>query len=310
MRNKPHAHKYSMSNFFNTLLHAVIPHHGISKEKFDLDHVQATLRNAFTHGTSVQEPIYGKDTTIAYEALARPKDETGYNFPIHTIANQFYDENLSEEFDLLTCSMGMEFATKRPLSLNVAVKSILNPSFCNQLEEMTKNYGLNNDDIIIEILEHDVALNADISHLHEMKKRGFRFALDDISYSPKDKATSKENRNRITIFSSICEFAKIDGPLIRAYLENGYDSKNKNGKPIRYTPTDFETLLDTIQRRIPNAQIIAEHIKNKEEADIMFNLGIHGVQGWDLKNENFSYARDAQNKENKENKEIKTLSPT
>ncbi|MGH1456241.1 MAG: EAL domain-containing protein [Alphaproteobacteria bacterium] len=283
MRNKPDAHKYSMSNFFNALLHAVIPHQGISKEKFDLEHVQAMLRNAFAHGKSIQEPIYSQEAVITYESLARLKDETGHDFPIYTIANQFYDDGLSEEFDLLTCSMGMEHADKLPISLNVSVKSILNTLFCTKLQEMTKNYSLENSDIIIEILEHDVALDAEIDHLLQMKKDGFRFALDDISYTPRDKGTSRENRNRIKIFSNISTFAKIDGALVRAYLENGYESKNKNGKLVQYTPNDLTTLIDTLQRRIPHAQIIAEHVKNKDEADIMFDLGINGVQGWDLK---------------------------
>ncbi len=285
------------------LVDALVPTYGISKEKFNKEHVEAALKDAFKNG-SIQEPVYGQNNFIAHESLLRPKDKDGKEYSIGKISTLFYEEGLSVEFDVLACSLGMKASKNRPITLNISVQSALTPEFFDEIKKRMDQHKLKNKDIIFEILEHDVDPNADISHLKTLKGERFHFALDDFSIAEKDKTVSKENANRIAALGEIVDFVKIDGPIIRAFFEKEYKGKNRHGKPKSYSKTDFHNTLQIIHETMPHTKIIAERVYNKTEADQLFNMGIEGVQGWDLKDEDFHYTPEAKNESVKSQPEV------
>lgn len=238
--------------------------------------LKAVLTNAFRHST--QEAIYGKDDYIAHESLARPFGEDGQKFHIAEIAAACYDRGLHEVFDYLTCCVALENATDYPVTLNVSVTSIVSPEFCAKVEKKVKDHGLTPDDIVFEILEHDVDPNVNTSHLREMKEKGFRFALDDFAKGQRD-------TDRLLAFGELVDYIKIDGPLVRAGLG---DAHNDDGSKLKFKEADFHNVLGKINDyyckhgSLVAPPLIAERVRTKDEVKRLFDMGFAGVQGRDL----------------------------
>ncbi len=255
-------------------------HKKLDLSEFQQEHIYALLTDAFKNGIE-QESILGPDGEfIAYEVLARPKDEFGREYSIAKISEELYRKGLHIEFDTLTCANGLEHAEKFPVTFNIAVKTALSPHFFDDFKQRMLEQGLRADDVIFEILEHDVDVKENIDHLKALKKEGFRFALDDVAKAGAD-------RHRMQLFGDLIDFIKVDGPLVRAYFEGSFDIKNEDSKVIKtYTRNDFETLIEQAQRRCPSAQIICERVRNSHEAEIFLNRNF-AVQGRDINNQKF-----------------------
>ncbi|MGH1374927.1 MAG: EAL domain-containing protein [Alphaproteobacteria bacterium] len=252
----------------------------------NIDHLRALVTDAFKNG-AIQEPIYGEDKILAYESLARPKDKTK-EYSIGALSQAYYDIGRAVEFDVLTCSIGLDYAKenkKLPVTLNTSVESVLSPVFWKKMEKHFKDNGISPGQVIFEILEHDVDINTDISHLRDLKEQGYRFALDDFSIG-------QDHENRLIVFCDLVDFIKIDGPLVRAGLgETGEETHN-------FTEEQFLETINTLQERAPHAQLIAERTRSPYEAIILFEMGIDGVQGLKLEAEDFYYTPEARELEN------------
>ncbi len=245
------------------------------------DHLRALITDAFKNG-AIQEPIYGQDRIIAYESLARPKDKTR-SYSIGKLSEEYYEIGRAVEFDVLTCSIGLDYARaehKLPITLNVSVESVLSPFFWEKMEKHLKDNMMSPKQVIFEILEHDVDINTDISHLTELKEQGFRFALDDFS-------VGQDHENRLTVFGGLVDFVKIDGPLVRAGL--GDTEEECKG----HTEEQFINTVDALHEQAPHAKLIAERTRSPYEAISLFETGIDGVQGLKLEAEDFYYTPEA-----------------
>lgn len=275
---------------FQSLKDCLFPKSGISVSELSLEHVQAVLHNAFRNG-AIQESIYGKDDFIAHESLARPKDNKGREYSIGKISSAFYRRGLAIPFDNLTHSIGLKNAKQFPATINVSIESVLSPEFWERRDQ--KAHLIRPQDTIYEILEHDIKIGTDISLLHEKKAQGYRFALDDFS-----KGIS--HSNRLHVFGELVDYIKIDGPLVRAYLD-GESSEILDNDTIRfYTPDDFEAVLTKLnnhygEKGLAIPLLIAERVRTADEAHKMFEIGFGGVQGRDLKPVFFHYTPEAQN---------------
>lgn len=269
------------------LFEAVFKQRGIkSFEQTQDDLFSLFVLDAFKNG-SILEPIYGQNQIIGYESLCRPDYKEGKEISMDKVATGFYERGAAIEFDILTCEIGLEttqyklkktfeaygldYAAKKiphqkhkklPVTLNISVESALSPTFWKKLEPYLENF--NAQDVIFEILEHDVDPTADISHLNTLKRRGYRFALDDFAAGP-------EHQNRLKIFADIIDFIKIDGPLIRNAIE------------------EQDRSLNDITKSLKDHKLVAERVHSKTEANQLFDMGFYGVQGRELKHEDFTY---------------------
>lgn len=255
----------------------------------DLEHLQAILHDAFKNG-AIQESIYAEHDFVAHESLARPKDKYGRVYSIGRIARAFYERGMAVEFDTLTTKIGFEYAKDFPATFNISIESALSPKFWENIQEEAEEIGQEN--LIFEILEHDISPDTDISVFLERKSRGYRFALDDFSLG-------KPHENRLAVFGEHVDYIKIDGPLVRAFLEGEFHEEHDDGTSIHYTKEDFESAISTIEKfyqdkGLPVPQLIAERVYNAEEARILFGMGFTGVQGRELKPEYFYYTPEMQ----------------
>jgi len=259
---------------FDAVRKEIVPDRGIALHEFGLDITQSVINDAYKNG-AIQEPIYGVNEIIASESLARPKDKINGSYSIGLLSEEFYKRGLAEKFDALTCSVGIDHARHFPATLNIAVESVLSVSFWEKIDDHVK--GVDPKNFIFEILEHDVDPNADISHLHELKDMGYRFALDDY-YG------NKIDSRRLAVFGELVDYIKIDGPLVRAGL--GDEVKGHSAEK-------FREVFDDIKARFPDVMLIAERVRSAEEAQKLFDMGFDGVQGRDLKPEFFHYTTEA-----------------
>ncbi len=269
--SKPTDKKHSFQN----LLEASLPREDLNLEGLGDEAYRALLSDAFKNGV-VQEPIYGVDEYIAYECLSRPACND-MKFRMDILSEQFYARGVAEEFDILTTANGLKAARNFPVTLNIAVDTVLSTSFWEKMEKRLSPFAP--QDLIFEILEHDVDLDADISHLERLRAQGYRFALDDF-------AIGDSHKNRLFVFGGLIDYIKIDGPLVRAGLGDESDG---------FTQDDFDKLLDKIKGTHPEATLIAERVRSRAEADTLFDLGFKGVQGRQLKAIDFPYSIAAQN---------------
>lgn len=247
----------------------------------NIDHLRALITDAFKNG-AIQEPIYGQNKILAYESLARPKD-TNREYSIGKLSEEYYEIGRAVEFDVLTCSIGLDYARaeqKLPITLNISVESALSPVFWKKMEKHLNDNKIGPKQVIFEILEHDVDINTGISHLTELKEQGFRFALDDFS-------VGQGHENRLIVFGGLVDFVKIDGPLVRAGL--GDTEEECKG----HTEDQFINIVDTLRERAPDAKLIAERTRSPYEAISLFEMGIDGVQGHKLEAEDFYYTPEA-----------------
>lgn len=274
---------------FQSLKERLFPRSGISSNELSLDHVQAVLHNAFKGG-AIQESIYGENGYIAHESLARPRDNTGREYSIGKLASAFYRRGHAIPFDNLTHSVGLKHAKKFPATINVSIEAVLSPEFWERREQ--KIHLVKPDDTIYEILEHDIEIGTDISLLQGKKEEGYRFALDDFS-------SGISHSNRLHVFGELVDYIKIDGPLVRAFLDGESEEAIDNSIVKFYDRRDFETVLTKLnsfysQKGFPMPLLIAERVRTAEEAKRMFEIGFGGVQGRDLKPEFFHYTPEAQ----------------
>lgn len=226
------------------------------------------------------ETIVGPDETpIAEESLLEKKDGVSNQ----DIANYHYSTGQHLTFDLSTAKAGIIKAANRedktvPVTLNVSVKSAQNSEFFEEIDKLVQEYSLKPQDIIFEILEHDVDPDADVSHLQTLKDQGYRFALDDLD-------VGLSHYDRLNVFGEYIDFIKFDGSCIRGFLnEIGVVNTEEPNTHYDYEEGDLELLLEAIDTyynsryHLPVPALIAEHVHEKKEVEFLRELGFCGFQ--------------------------------
>ncbi len=251
---------------------------------------QALFSGALKNGSIKPEPIYGLDGYIAHEFLTRPRQKNPLlprqQFNIESLSREFYEKDLHVEFDVTLCEVILENATNLPATLNIHPKSAQYDEFWRGIEPLLKDHPP--QDIIFEILEYDIDKTADVSALRDMKSKGYGVWLDDFTInSPDDKNILAPNHdNRLAVFDGIYNVIKFDGPLVKSFM-GCKDSQKDHG----FTDECLIRLMNYLGNNIPsNISFVAEHVQNREEANILFNMGFMGVQGFNLDSKDFDYA--------------------
>ncbi len=251
--------------------------------------IAPVLADAFECKETKFEPIYGLDALVAIEILSRPKSRidmlSNHVKNIGTITESFYEAGNGVEIDEVLCRNSLDSAPKdTPFTLNISTASAADPKFFERLEEPLSQFDPKN--VIWEILEHRIARDTDISHLHDMKDQGYRFWLDDFLINPQSasRLLAPEHQSRIDVFakSGLAESIKLDGSIVLAGL--GYeDDSNEYGFDC------LDRAVSYIRGELPDINLVAERVQNRGEADRLFSMGFNGVQGFNLNSRDFLY---------------------
>lgn len=276
--------KVIAKNSFEKLYQAFNEHNALAGQgpaqqtnKADLQGFSEALANdAFKKRHMTMEPILLQSgDVLAYECLSRPSKSDGTEYSIGPFTEMAYQMGLAIEMDTLLMSNALKKShelSKTPITLNTSIQSAMDLDFWNDMRPRMDKKGIQN--IIIELLEHDIDPHSDIRHLHQLREQGLRFALDDLSLG-------QSHENRLEAFGELVGYVKFDGPLVRAYFDGAHH--DQDGTYL--SSTALEDTVKLLRSELPHALLIAEYVTNKDEAEELFHMGILGVQGREL-NEN------------------------
>ncbi len=240
---------------------------------------EALANDAFKKRHMEMEPILAPSGVIlAYECLSRPRTKDGVEYSISDLTELAYNMGLAKEMDTLLISNALKKAYETqhtPITLNSSIEAAMDPKFWDDIIPRMERTGLNN--IIIELLEHDIAPNADISHLQQLRDQGLRFALDDLS-------VGQSHENRLSAFGGLIDYIKFDGPLVRAHLDGAHHDKDGTFLSARA----LKDMIQHLQTELPNTMLIAEYVTNTKEANELSRIGVHYVQGRELNENTFA----------------------
>jgi EAL domain-containing protein (putative c-di-GMP-specific phosphodiesterase class I) len=227
----------------------------------------------------VFQPIWDvqEGTVLAYEALARPDSQYGFNGPQEAfdLAERI---GRAHELDTVCREAALASAGDLPagalLFINVSPQSLdhdrLDPL---RLQEIVRAAGLAPERVVIEITERSITqVDAVIEAARELQRHGFRLALDDTGAGN----SGLEILGRLTF-----DFIKIDREVIVKALSD----KNARGVLAGIVAIALAT----------DAYVIAEGIENLEMLDFVCRPAIHevrgvrGVQGYLLRRPNQTF---------------------
>jgi lactose/cellobiose-specific phosphotransferase system IIC component len=214
-----------------------------------------------------QPQVNYEGNVIGMEALLRwNHDSYGYIYPPLIIA-------LAEESQIIdklgywildtACSdlkrMDEKGLLYQSVSVNVSAAQLENEGFAQNLEEIINKHLIKPQRLKIEITEK-LALKSNkkiIQQIHSIKKMGIKLEMDDFGMGHSSLIYLKEYQ-----FDTI----KLDGSLIRDIMSN-YNCRNiissivHLGKDLNYS-------------------VIAEYVENKEQRNILHELGCDQYQGY------------------------------
>lgn len=219
------------------------------------------------------EAVHSAEGILFREILARPKTNEGADISIGPTSEEFYNVGLGLDFDQhLLARMARIIAEEYdenpngpPFSINMSPQSMLSKKFWAENRAMLS--AVPSAKLVFEILEHDVSNHEDASHLEALREQGFSFALDDFSGTPAD-------MRRLNVFGDQIKFVKLDGPMVRAGLNDFSDASAH-----KHHQTDLAESIEFINRIAPHAKIICERVRSLAEIHTLKAMGIDGFQG-------------------------------
>ena len=146
-----------------------------------------------------------------------------------------------------------------PVSVNVSRVDMFNSHLAQILEKITKQNGLENTDLLLEITESAYTDDSDqiIEMVKKLRKGGFRIEMDDFG-------SGYSSLNMLT--SLPIDALKLDMKFIKVICEN-----TKSARLIAIM-IDIARLLE-----VP---VIAEGVETKEQMELLKKLGCDIIQGY------------------------------
>lgn len=213
------------------------------------------------------QPIVNLNTAkvIAHEALIRGPKGSDLEMP-NALFQTALDSNRLNELELLCRSLSIEHYAKHQLHgklfLNVSASLLKHENHSKGFTvELLKRYGLNVDDIVIELSEqhpfdhHGVTENA-VNYYRDM---GFNIAIDDLGAGYSGLKLWSELRPNLV---------KIDKHFIRDI--------DKDAIKREFVKAIYNISQST------GCEVLAEGIETYKELSVIQNIGIHLGQGFFL----------------------------
>lgn len=146
-----------------------------------------------------------------------------------------------------------------PVAVNLSGKSVMSPSFIDELHNFLRNSGANPQKLMFEITESARVDRLDVvnAHMQTFREKGFKFALDDFGAG----SASFDYLNMLD-----ADYVKFDGPVVRRAC-----ASNKGN-----------AMLSTMAKMCSGHRMftVAEMVEDKKMADQVYHCGIDYGQGW------------------------------
>lgn len=181
-----------------------------------------------------RQAIYDKNLkSIAYELLYR-----------NSMDNKFNSDVDEDEATIKLISNSIAMGLKELTDEKIAFINFTNKLLLDEMPSI-----LDKDKIVIEILEGVRPTKEIMTVLHKLKRKGYKFALDDVNYNSKYWA-----------YGDLIDIYKIDFILT--------------------TKEQRKELVESIKILNPNAKLLAEKVETDEEYEEAKNEGYSYFQGF------------------------------
>ena len=152
-----------------------------------------------------------------------------------------------------------KYGTDIPVSVNVSRVDMFNAYLVEILESITRQNGLKNSDLLLEITESAYTDDSDqiIETVNTLRKCGFRIEMDDFG-------SGYSSLNMLTALP--IDALKLDMKFIRSICENPKSAR------LVGIMIDIARLLE-----VP---VIAEGVETKEQMELLKKLGCDIIQGY------------------------------
>lgn len=207
---------------------------------------------------------------IANEMLFRYRHNGRKVYSYGNIAQDLISADLVKGFDLVNLFNVLSWVpstiTPSACTVNMNHDTLTDPQILQNIADAMKHRD--GPPIILEILEDDRCFTeGEITNLKELADQGISFALDDFRVS------HDGDWKRLSGLKDIISYVKLDGPdSVRPFVDNG-----ENGLK------DMFQHIGQIHNLVgDDKKIICEWVQTQDEAEKLYDRGVHAVQGHNL----------------------------
>ena len=234
-----------------------------SRDQKTIDMVAAAIRHKQVL-LAYQPVMQARDQSklAFYEGLIRVLDETGRVIPAGVFMDKIENSELGRELDTLALNKGLRALHENPqlrLSINMSARSIGYRPWNRMLERWLKQNQLIGERLILEITESSAMMVPElvVDFMDRLQMQGICFAMDDFG----------AGYTALRYFKEFCfDVIKIDGQFIQGIARDP-DNQVMTAALIAIAK-QFDMLT------------VAEFVENKEDADILTQLGVDCLQGY------------------------------
>jgi diguanylate cyclase (GGDEF)-like protein/PAS domain S-box-containing protein len=198
-----------------------------------------------------------------FEVLVRMQDEAGKLILPGMFLPAAESYNMITALDRWVVEHSLEWYSARDerllMSINLSGKSVTDPAFLEFIRDKLVEYRINAEDICFEITETAAVANLDMAagFMHELRKLGCRFALDDFGSG----LSSFAYLRNLPV-----NYLKIDGSFVR-----NIDSDEVNA-----------AMVNAINQLgvVMGVKTIAEFVENDDIMSKLADIGVDYAQGY------------------------------
>ena len=219
------------------------------------------IRMAYQPQYSYEDKLIGVESLMRYEhpvfgvlyppLVIKLAEEAGFLEELE----EFIYLKVINEVDLIN----LNFGSGIKISINVTGTTVVNPDYLEFIKKLYSEYDLESMNLSMEITEKAaIAFDAKtLDILKQFKAMGFKLAIDDFSMGQ----TSIKY-----LQDELFDIIKLDGTLVKGMMIH------ENGKEIIRSICKLASNIDM--------DIIAEYVENKEEKEMLHELGCDIYQGY------------------------------
>jgi EAL domain-containing protein (putative c-di-GMP-specific phosphodiesterase class I) len=240
------------------------------------DGASALLSDTVRLVAAAREVMEQRQIEVVYQAVVRLRDGRTHHFEalsrISGVASigpwiRFAEETgLIQDYDLILAELvmstmaGHKQAGWQPMiAINLSAQSLQSALFRARFDQIVQTHAAEAPRLMIEVTETETVIDypAMAGVLKGLQMRGHKICIDDLGAG----STSLE-----TLRALPADFVKIDGPFLRAALED---------------PRELKTLQAVVDMAIARgSEIIVEQVENDAQVALATKIGANFAQGF------------------------------